>query len=143
MKVLVINCGSSTLKFQLVETDGEAAPDRQRRLAGGIVDRIGGRAALEFAVGDGESRRETAAVGDHDEATRRVLGWLESIGLLGALDGVGHRVVHGGDRFTEPTLIDNEVVEAIEALTDLAPLHNAPSLKAIRAARAVSPSTSR
>jgi acetate kinase len=137
MKVLVINCGSSTLKFQLVETDGVAALDRQRRLASGIVDRIGGQAALEFEVGDREPRRETAAVADHDVATRRMLAWLQSIGLLGALDGVGHRVVHGGDRFLEPTLIDDEVVAAIEALTDLAPLHNAPSLKAIRAARAV------
>jgi len=68
--------------------------------------RIGGQATLEFAVGDAEHRRETAAVVDHDDATRRVLGWLESIRLLGALDGVGHRVVHGGDRFAEPTLID-------------------------------------
>ena len=138
MKVLVINCGSSTLKFQLIGTDGDAAASQQRRLARGIVDRIGGRAALEFAAEGGESHQETAAVADHDGATRRVLGWLESVGLLaGGLDGVGHRVVHGGDRFLEPTLIDDEVLEAIEALTDLAPLHNAPSLKAIRAARAV------
>ena len=137
MKVLVINCGSSTLKFQLIETAGGAALDQQRRLAHGIVDRIGGRATFEFAVGDGESHREAAAVADHDQAARRVLAWLESVGLLGGLDGVGHRVVHGGDRFLEPTLIDDEVLEAIEALTDLAPLHNAPSLSAIRAARAV------
>jgi len=137
MKVLVINCGSSTLKFQLVETDGDAALDRQRRLAHGIVDRIGGQADLEFASEGRESHEGTAIVDDHDAATRRVLAWLGSIGLLGALDGVGHRVVHGGDRFAEPTLIDDEVLGAIEALTDLAPLHNAPSLKAIRAARAV------
>jgi acetate kinase len=133
MKILVINCGSSTLKFQLIETDG----DTTRRLAGGVVDRIGGRANIDFAPADGEPHRETEAVGDHDQATRRVLAWLDSVGLLGGLDGVGHRVVHGGDRFLEPTLIDDEVVAAIEALTDLAPLHNAPSLRAIRAARAV------
>jgi acetate kinase len=137
MKVLVINCGSSTLKFELIETDGGASADQQR-LARGIVDRIGGQATLEFAGGGGESHRETTAVADHDVATRRVFAWLESVGLLaGGLDGVGHRVVHGGDRFVEPTLIDDEVLEAIEALTDLAPLHNAPSLEAIRAARAV------
>jgi acetate kinase len=134
MKILVINCGSSTLKFQLIETDG----DTTRRLARGIVDRIGGRANIDFAPAEGEPHRETEAVGDHDQATRRVLAWLESVGLLaGGLDGVGHRVVHGGDRFLEPTLIDDEVVAAVEALTDLAPLHNAPSLRAIRAARAV------
>jgi acetate kinase len=136
MKILVINCGSSTLKFQLVETDGDAAASQQR-LARGIVDRIGGQATLEFAGEGVESHREDAVVADHDEATRRVLGWLESVGLLASLDGVGHRVVHGGDRFVEPTLIDDEVLEAIEALTDLAPLHNTPSLEAIRAARAV------
>jgi acetate kinase len=136
MKILVINCGSSTLKFQLVETDGDAAGSQQR-LARGIVDRIGGQATLEFAGEGVESHGENAVVADHDEATRRVLAWLESVGLLAGLDGVGHRVVHGGDRFVEPTLIDDEVLEAIKALTDLAPLHNAPSLEAIRAARAV------
>jgi acetate kinase len=133
MKILVINCGSSTLKFQLIETDG----DTTRRLAGGVADRIGGQSALDFAAADGEPHRETAIVDDHDQATRRVLAWLASVGLLDALDGVGHRVVHGGDRFLEPTLIDDEVVAAIEALTELAPLHNAPSLRAIRAARAM------
>jgi acetate kinase len=137
MKVLVINCGSSTLKFQLVETDGDAGPDRQRRLAGGIVDQIGNRGAIDFAIENGESRRRSVAASDHGEATGGALAWLESVGLLRGLDGVGHRVVHGGDRFLEPTLIDDEVVQAIEALTDLAPLHNTPSLKAIRAARAV------
>jgi acetate kinase len=137
MKILVINCGSSTLKFQLIEGDGDSAAGRQR-LARGVVDRIGGRAVLEFASDGGESHRETAAVADHDEATRRALAWLESAGLLaGGLDGVGHRVVHGGDRFVDPTLVDENVLKAIEALTDLAPLHNAPSLKSIRAARAV------
>jgi len=137
MKVLVINCGSSTLKFELVETDADTAPGREHRLARGIVDRIGGQAALDFAAADGEPHQETAAVSDHDQATRRVLAWLESVGLLRGLGGVGHRVVHGGDRFLEPTLIDDEVIQAVEALTDLAPLHNAPSLQAIRAARAV------
>jgi acetate kinase len=139
MKVLTINCGSSTLKFQLIEADPDAtALGQQRRLARGIVDRIGGRGATEFAIENGEPVRRPAVVADHDKATRRVLDWLESVGLLaGGLDGVGHRVVHGGDRFVEPTLIDDEVAEAIEALTALAPLHNAPSLSAIRAARAV------
>jgi acetate kinase len=136
VKILVINCGSSTLKFEFIETDAGAAADQQR-LARGIVDRIGGQATLEFAGGGVKSHQETAVVTDHDVATRRVLDWLESVGLLASLDGVGHRVVHGGDRFVEPTFIDGKVLEVIEALTDLAPLHNAPSLGAIRAARAV------
>jgi len=108
-------------------------------LAGGIVERIGGRAAIDFAVGRGEPLRRLAAVADHAEATRHMLDWLASTELLAlsGLEAVGHRVVHGGDLFVEPTLIDDEVLAAVEALTALAPLHNAPSLSAIRAARAL------
>ena len=136
MKVLVVNCGSSTLKFQLIETDGETGSlGQEQRLAFGIVDDIGGCGTIEFAASNGETVREAAVVADHDEATRRVLGWLGSVGRLDGLGAVGHRVVHGGYRFTEPTLIDDEVVRAIEAVSDLAPLHNEPSLAAIRAAR--------
>jgi acetate kinase len=140
MKILALNCGSSTLKFQLIEIDSEAAaPGQGRRLGGGIVERIGERAAIDFAVERGERLRRPAAVADHAEATRHVLDWLASTGLLAprGLEAVGHRVVHGGDLFVEPTLIDDEVLAAVEALTDLAPLHNAPSLSAIRAARAL------
>jgi len=140
MKILALNCGSSTLKFQLIEIDSEAAaPGQGRRLAGGIVERIGGRAAVDFAVERGERLRRAAVVADHAEVTRHVLDWLASTELLAprGLDAVGHRVVHGGDLFVEPALIDDEVLAAVEALTDLAPLHNAPSLSAIRAARAL------
>lgn len=132
MMILVINCGSSSLKFQLLESD------TLRRLARGTVDRIGERAALEFTGEQGEPLRETAAVADHGAATQRVFDWLRSSALTGAdgLGAVGHRVVHGGERFVEPTWIDDEVIRAIEALGDLAPLHNLPALSAIRAARA-------
>jgi acetate kinase len=140
MKILVLNCGSSTLKFQLIELGSEAvAPARGRRLAGGIIERIGAQAAIDFAVERGEPLRRPAAVADHAEATRHVLDWLASAGLLAprGIEAVGHRVVHGGDQFVEPALIDDRVLAAIEALTDLAPLHNVPSLSAIRAARAL------
>jgi len=138
MKVLAINCGSSTLKFQVIEVEGEAAPGRERRLASGTVDRIGGRAAIEFTAENGERLHEAAPVADHGKATRRVLVWLVSCGLLepDGLGAIGHRVVHGGEQFVEPTLIDDEAIDAIEAVSDLAPLHNEPSLEAIRAARA-------
>jgi acetate kinase len=138
VKVLAINCGSSTLKFQVIDVEGETAPGRERRLASGTVDRIGGRAAIEFTAENGQRLREAAAVADHGEATHRVLAWLGSRGLLepGGLVAIGHRVVHGGGQFVEPTLIDDEVIHAIEAVSDLAPLHNEPSLRAIRAARA-------
>lgn len=138
MKVLAINCGSSTLKFQLVEIEGEAtSPGQERRLAAGMVERIASQAAIDFSAESGARLQEPAEVPDHGEATRLVLNWLDSTGLLepDGLAAVGHRVVHGGDRFVEPTLIDDGVVNAIEALADLAPLHNAPSLSAIRAAR--------
>jgi len=140
MKVLAINCGSSTLKFQVIEMAGEAsAPDLEQRLARGIVERIGGDTAIEFTALNGKSLRETAVVANHGEAARRMLSWLGSLGLLesGELVAVGHRVIHGGEHFVEPTLIDDECINAIEALSHLAPLHNEPSLNAIRAARAI------
>lgn len=139
MKILAINCGSSTLKFQVVQLESAAEADGYgRRLAGGIVDGVGGRAAAKFSAEDGESLSAQTAVADHEEATRRVLKWLDGIGLLGpnGIEAVGHRVVHGGERFVEPTPIDEEVIAAIEALTNLAPLHNAPALTVIKAARA-------
>jgi acetate kinase len=138
MDVLAINCGSSTLKFDLIEVAGEDKPrSLERRLAHGTVDRIGPRAALRFVARNGEGLQESATVADHGEAARVALRWLDSAGLYRAgLGPVGHRVVHGGDRFQEPTFINDEVMSAIEALSNLAPLHNEPSLMAIRAARA-------
>jgi len=130
MKILTVNCGSSTLKFQLVETEREGC------LAVGIVDRIGRDATVEFTAKKGESLREAVSVADHGEATQRLLEWLGGVGLSRQeINAAGHRVVHGGDRFVEPTLIDDKVMEAIEALGELAPLHNGPALSAIRAAR--------
>ncbi len=139
MKILAINCGSSTLKFQLIETEGVATtPGREPPLAHGIIDGIGGQGTIEFTTKDGQRIKEAVAGMDHGEATRRVLGWLASLGLTepDGLGAVGHRVVHGGERFVEPTLIDDDVIEALEAISGLAPLHNKPSLNAIRAARA-------
>jgi acetate kinase len=111
-RVLVVNSGSSSVKYRLF--DGDQAVDR------GSVERIGepgGQAA------------------DHHRALRHVLGELD----LGDLTAVGHRVVHGGLRFTEPTLIDDQVVAAIESLIPLAPLHNPANLAGIAAARALLP----
>lgn len=139
MKILTLNCGSSTLKFQLFQAgaEGGGAVDPQRE-AQGIVDRIGGRSFTDFSLG-GERLRQEHDVGDHAEATRLVIDWLDSAGIRDPqeIDAVGHRVVHGGDRFTEPTLLNDDVVEEIEGLSELAPLHNAPALAAIRRARAV------
>jgi acetate kinase len=137
MRVLVINCGSSTLKFQIVATHTE--PTAQRRgLAQGVVERIGDEATIRCTVDD-QVHEEKGAVADHEEATQRVFDWLASVGVLSAdgFDAVGHRVVHGAHRFVEPTRIDDEVIVALEAIQELAPLHNGPSLHVIRTARAL------
>ncbi len=139
MKVLAINCGSSTLRFDLIDTGcGDTPSGLYRRVAHGIVERIGGRARIEFNTEKLEGPREAMAIADHGEATCSVLRWLDSSGLMepDEIGAIGHRIVHGGDRFVAPTLIDDEVIDAIEALSDLAPLHNEPSLMAIKAARA-------
>jgi acetate kinase len=138
--VLTLNCGSSSLKFQVLAGDPGAPPAGARRLARGLVERIGDRATLAFQTEGGAALREREPVPDHEAAVRRVLAWLAVGDALGRgaaarMDAVGHRVVHGGERFTQPVLIDTDVVAEIEALEVLAPLHNAPSLAGIRAAR--------
>lgn len=137
MQVLAVNCGSSTLKFQLIEL-GLPGPggDSVRRLAGGIVRRIGADATLELS-GPGGDVREPAEVAGHEQAAARVLDWLGSGGLLGdgGVAAVGHRVVHGGDSFQAPTVIDDDVVAGIEVVSSLAPLHNRPALATIQAVR--------
>jgi acetate kinase len=134
MKILVINCGSSTLKFELLALQTSGASVKEKRLAGGIVDKIGRRANIKFRAKP--ELRETKSVPDHGQASRLVLDWLTSSQLLGnGLDAVGHRVIHGGDKFSQPVLIDEEVIKAIADSSELAPLHNQPSLSAIRAVR--------
>jgi acetate kinase len=128
--VLALNCGSSSLKFQLAAVDGPAT----RPLGRGLVERIGGTAAVHFEQAARPPLRETTLVADHEVAVRRVIDWIRA-GPTG-FDAVGHRVVHGGQRFVQPVLIDATVAGAIEALEELAPLHNGPSLAGIRACRA-------
>ena len=140
MKILAFNCGSSTLKFQLTElADENVVFGQEQRLAYGSIDRIGSKGAIHFTAKDGVNLSEATSVADHGEGTRRVLDWLGSLGLLehDGLEAVGHRLVHGGDRFLEPTPINDEVINAIESISHLAPLHNEPALSAIRAARAI------
>src|SRR5262245_14127324 len=138
MKTLVVNCGSSTLKFQLIETatmPKSTADDA--KLARGVVARIGGESSLRFeAVGSAE-KQESVSVPDHEQAVRKVIEWLESNPQLRAFDAVGHRVVHGGDRFTNSVRIDAQVIDALDSLCEIAPLHNPASISGIRAAQAV------
>jgi len=134
MKVLVLNCGSSTLKFQLIET--ASSTNTERKVARGIVDRIGGEASYKFES-DGGTEEKALTLDNHEEAARQVVDWLRSKPGLDSIDAVGHRVVHGGDRFTASVLIDNKVMAALEALCELAPLHNPAALSGIRAARKI------
>lgn len=141
MNVLALNCGSSSLKFQVFAHDPAAASGDARRLARGVVDRIGDEATLAFQAEGSPATRTREPIRDHEAAVRQVLGWLAAGGASPRgdairIDAVGHRVVHGGDRFRESVLIDPDVLDAIEALETLAPLHNAPSLVGIQAARA-------
>lgn len=119
-RVLVLNSGSSSVKYQLVDMADGTRP------AVGLVERIG----------------EPGAAADHAEALRQVAVDLGTKGLgldSPQLAAVGHRVVHGGTRFTEPTLITDEVIEEIEKLVPLAPLHNPANITGIRVARALRP----
>lgn len=119
-RVLVLNAGSSSLKYQCIALDGQA-----RRLAVGSVERIGedsGR--VTHQAGDAEPVVEERVVDDHDGAFDNVIEALHGAGLDEGLDGIGHRVVHGGERYSEPTLIDEHVLAGIRELAPLAPLHN-------------------
>ncbi|HWO41900.1 MAG TPA: acetate kinase [Candidatus Eisenbacteria bacterium] len=138
MKVLVLNAGSSTLKFQVIDTGQGAsggAPDR--KLARGLVERIGGDSSSDFELTGAAREKESGRVDDHAAAVRRVLAWLESKPELRDFEAVGHRVVHGGDRFTSAVVIDDAVFDRLRELSDLAPLHNPASLAGIRAASAL------
>jgi acetate kinase len=142
MNVLVLNCGSSTVKFQIIETDTELIDrDGDRVLASGIVDRIGGQALLTFQANDFPKERQAEPIRDHRAAIDRIVRWIVSeasridhITTLGDIHAVGHRVVHGGEQFKKSVRIDKAVIEGIEDCIELAPLHNPANLKGIRAA---------
>jgi acetate kinase len=130
MRVLAVNAGSSSLKFQLlaVEAAGE------RRIAQGLVERIGERASATLEGEGRPARREPVAAVDHDGAVAVMLRWLRELDLPRP-EAVGHRIVHGGAHFTTPTVIDESVVHELATLTALAPLHNTPGVEGIRACR--------
>jgi acetate kinase len=130
--VLVLNSGSSSLKYQLVD------PASGQSVAGGIVERIGeSTGSTTHESGESETVRD-APVPDHGAALRLVLDLFDEVGpsLADAgITAVGHRVVHGGAVFTEPTLVDDDVVAAVRDLIPLAPLHNPAAVKGIEVAR--------
>ncbi len=145
MNVMVLNCGSSTVKFQLIATELEAiAENADRRLARGLVERIGGEAIITLHAEGREAQRSTAPVRDARAAVDLIIRWAcsENAGIpevrsVADVHAVGHRVVHGGERFTQSVVITDEVVRGIEDCIDLAPLHNPANIKGIVAAREV------
>jgi len=138
VKILVLNSGSSTVKFQVIETT-DASGDllRQQKLARGLVDRIGAAASYRFEAQGKSVISESAAAADHEEAVRLIVDWLSANGEAQGIDAIGHRVVHGGAVFTSPVLIDDDVVREVDALSELAPLHNPAAVSGIRAARKI------
>jgi acetate kinase len=145
MNVLILNAGSSSLKFQVIATDlDRIQKSSDERLCRGQVERIGGEAIVTVQNKNGPRRTLTAPIRDVAAALDYVLRWLASdssevaeIRSLGDLHAVGHRVVHGGELFHESALITDEVLKGIEDCIDLAPLHNPNNLKGIRAVREI------
>ena len=140
MRILSINCGSSTLKFDYFHfSDKPNGVDR--RIAHGIAAGIGVGGAISFTSSADVQIIKKLKLIDHSDATQKVLSLMAQNGITttSKLSAIGHRVVHGGDRFVDPTLIDDEVLKAIENVSSLAPLHNEPSLITIKAMRKVKP----
>jgi acetate kinase len=144
MNVLVLNVGSSTLKFELIGTDAariEANDDA--RLAGGAVERIGGEAVMSLSVRGAPPIRAVAPLRNLAAAVEHVSAWLVSddakvgISSLAEIEAVGHRVVHGGEQFKGSQRVDDKVLAALDELVDLAPLHNPHNVAGMRAATRV------
>jgi acetate kinase len=141
MNVLILNAGSSSLKFQVIATDMERIKEgSDQRLCRGQVERIGGEAIITVQSHAGPRQKLVAPIRDLSAAVDYVLRWLASdqsgvpeIHNLGDIHAVGHRVVHGGELFRASAIIDDQVLKGIEDCIDLAPLHNPNNLKGIRA----------
>ncbi|MEE0153115.1 MAG: acetate kinase [Acetatifactor sp.] len=141
MNILVINCGSSSLKFQLIDSETEKC------IAKGLCERIGIEGSrITYTPDGGEKEQTVTPMPDHTEAIRLVLEALtnEKTGVVKSLDeigAVGHRIVHGGEKFAASTIITDDVMKAIEECNDLAPLHNPANLIGINACKKLMPTT--
>jgi len=141
MNILVINCGSSSLKFQLINSESEQC------IAKGLCERIGiDGSMITYTPAGGEKEKTVTPMADHTEAIRLVLDALTNpkTGVVKNLDeigAVGHRIVHGGEKFAASTIIDDEVIAAIEECNEMAPLHNPANLIGINACKKLMPNT--
>lgn len=135
-KVIAINAGSSSLKFQLFNMPSEEV------LTKGVVERIGFEDAIFNITVNGEKIKEVTPIPDHAVAVKMLLDKLIELGIIQSFDeieGIGHRVVHGGEKFSDSVLITDETLKEIEDLSDLAPLHNPANVVGIKAFREVLP----
>ncbi|MBI4870777.1 MAG: acetate kinase [Candidatus Riflebacteria bacterium] len=143
MNVFVLNCGSSSLKFQVISTDLDLIKcDGDRLLAKGLIERVGSQALITLQATDKPPVKQATPLRDHRAALGYVLKWIADeetqipgIKSLEDIAAVGHRVVHGGERFQNSVLLDAPVIAGIEECIDLAPLHNPANLKGISVAR--------
>lgn len=135
-KIIAINAGSSSLKFQLFEMPSEEV------ITKGLIERIALPDSIFTITVDGRKVQETLDIPDHEVAVKMLLDKLTTLGIIKSLDeieGIGHRVVHGGEAFNESVLITDEVIAKIEELSELAPLHNPANATGIRAFKRVLP----
>ncbi|WP_286229359.1 acetate kinase [Neobacillus mesonae] len=135
-KIIAINAGSSSLKFQLFEMPGEEV------ITKGLIERIGLNDSIFTITVNGEKIKETIDIPDHEVAVKMLLDKLTSLEIiksLGEIDGIGHRVVHGGEEFNDSVVITEEVLAKIEELSELAPLHNPANVTGIKAFKRVLP----
>ena len=140
MKILVINSGSSSLKFQVIDSETE------RVLAKGLCERIGIDGRFTYRTDTGISLKEQTAMENHTQAVHIILDTLTDpeqgvISKFGEIDVVGHRLVHGGEKFTGSVVITQEVIQAMTECNDLAPLHNPANLVGVEACRTLMPDT--
>ena len=139
MKILVLNCGSSSIKYQLFDIESKEV------IAKGGIEKIGLEGSfIKFTLPNGEKETITTAIPEHTTGVRLIIDLLTSdkygvVKSIEEIDAVGHRMVHGGEKFSASTLLTPEVLETFEACNDLAPLHNPANLKGVNAVKEVAP----
>ena len=146
MRVLVLNCGSSSVKFQLIETSLKMIEeDKDIKLASGIVDKIGMTSSvIKYDAQGRDSIKKTATILEHKVAIEQVLALLtdREVGVIEdkkEIDAVGHRIVHGGEKFSESAIITSEVLKGIDDCIDYAPLHNPHNIRGYKVSKQLLP----
>ena len=138
MKILSVNAGSSSLKFNCIEL-----PER-KELISGYFEKIGLADSFYSIKMNGEKVKKEASIKDHSDAIKYLIQELlenNVIKSLEEIDGVGHRLVHGGDKYNKSVLIDDDVIKTVEELSSLAPLHNPANIVGVKAFREAMPNT--